>query len=104
LINLINNSKDALIEKNIKNPIIKILAYKKASINYIELIDNAGGINNNLLDKIFEPYFTTKKTGTGIGLYMSKIIIEKNMRGKLFAKNSKDGAVMVIKIKDTIKS
>jgi C4-dicarboxylate-specific signal transduction histidine kinase len=55
--------------------------------------DNAGGIDADVLPKVFDPYFTTKEPGkgTGIGLYMSKVIVEKNMDGRLTAKNVPDG-------------
>jgi signal transduction histidine kinase len=70
----------------------------------IELVlaDNAGGISDELLGKIFDPYFTTKEQGegTGIGLYMSKMIIEKNMDGKLYARNTAEGAEFVITMQE----
>ena len=94
ILNILKNAKDALMEKNIKNPEIKFTALEapKYIILYIE--DNAGGINIEPIGKIFEPYFTTKdgSNGTGIGLYMSKIIIDKNMKGKLRVRNTKNGA------------
>ncbi len=94
VLNIVSNAKDVLISKNIKNPLIKISAIKdeKHIILYIE--DNAGGITVKPKGKIFEPYFTTKANsdGTGIGLYMSKIIVDKNMKGILRVRNTKDGA------------
>ena len=64
----------------------------------ISVIDNAGGIPNDILEKVFNPYFTTKEEGkgTGIGLYMSKNIIETNMNGKLLVENIENGAKFVI--------
>jgi len=95
IMNIINNAIDVLNERNIKNKKIWIRIG-----NSIEIEDNAGGIRKDIMDKIFEPYFTTKfqSQGTGIGLYMSKIIITKHFNGNLYAYNSKNGAVFVIKI------
>ena len=98
ILNIVNNSKDALIDKDISTKNIKIISYKKDNDIYIEIKDNAGGIPNNIINKIFEPYFTTKEQGkgTGIGLYMSKMIIETNMVGKLNVENDSNGAVFTI--------
>jgi signal transduction histidine kinase len=94
ILNIINNAKDALIDAHIENPIINITLKNKK----ILIQDNAGGIPNNIIDRIFEPYFTTKEQGkgTGIGLYMSKMIIENNMGGTLSVKNGNGGALFVI--------
>ncbi len=101
ILNIIQNAKDALEEKNIKNPYIDITLYQKDRKNIIEIKDNAGGIDKNIIDKIFDAYITTKqKTGTGIGLYMSKTIIEENFNGKLYAKNWSNGAIFIIELKD----
>ncbi len=97
VLNIITNAKDALIYDNIQNPEIKINLYKKDKI-YLEICDNAKGISPNVIDKIFEPYFTTKEeaNGTGIGLYMSKLIIEENMGGELSVQSSKTGTCFTI--------
>ncbi len=92
ILNLINNARDAFKNKEIDHKRIFIKVQKKNRPKphvYISFTDNAGGINHNIKDKIFEPYFTTKhKTiGTGISLYMSKQIIEKQMGGIILAKN-----------------
>ncbi len=96
LLNLIKNAEDALIEKGIKNPKITIEAHKRVLV----VKDNAGGIRNDIVDKIFDPYFSTKtkKDGTGIGLYMSKIIVEKHCKGKLSVENDEFGAVFKIEL------
>jgi signal transduction histidine kinase len=96
ILNIINNAKDVLIEKKIQTPVININLDSKAKT--ITIKDNAGGIPNNIINRIFEPYFTTKEQGkgTGLGLYMSKMIIEDNMGGSLSVKNSKNGAVFTI--------
>ena len=96
ILNIINNAIDILNERNIENKKINI----RINASTIEIEDNAGGIPDDIKDKIFEPYFTTKfqSQGTGIGLYMSKIIITQHFNGEFFAYNSKDGAVFVIKL------
>ncbi len=98
IVNIISNAKDILIDRDIKNPKIKI--YIKDDITpilYIE--DNAGGIKIDIIDKIFNPYFTTKfKYGTGIGLYMTKLIIEEKMNGIIKVSNSQEGAVFSIEV------
>ncbi|MEA2049835.1 MAG: cache domain-containing protein, partial [Campylobacterota bacterium] len=85
LLNIILNAKDALVDDKITNKKIKIEVFKKDKKIVINIIDNANGIKQSIKEKIFEPYFTTKSEshGTGIGLYISKIIIENNMNGKL---------------------
>lgn len=93
LINILNNAKDALVDRKIKEPkiIITLDSNNKNSILSVE--DNAGGIQVKPIDNIFKPFFTYgKKEGTGIGLFMSKLIIEKNMNGKLLVSNEKAGA------------
>jgi len=94
ILNILKNAKDALIEKNIDNPEIKISAYEEDEYVVLFIEDNAGGITVEPKGKIFEPYFTTKddSNGTGIGLYMSKIIVDKNMKGKLRVRNTEFGA------------
>ncbi len=94
LLNIITNAKDVLIEKNIQKPWIKV--YTQEDVNNITIFveDNGGGIEVKPRSKIFEPYFTTKNDsdGTGIGLYMSKIIVDKNMKGKLRVRDGEYGA------------
>ncbi len=100
VLNLIKNAEDALLEKDIKNPIIILKTLKDKK--YISLIvsDNAGGVPEEIIDNIFDPYFTTKekRDGTGLGLYMSKIIIEDHCKGLIEVKNSDLGAIFNIKI------
>ena len=94
LINIVNNAKDILIQRTIENPTIYIKVQKENETISITLEDNAGGIDENILPKIFDPYFTTKhkSQGTGIGLYMTKMIIENNINGKIEVCNTKLGA------------
>ena len=100
LLTLLNNAIDALSFKNIASPKIYIRAYEKDANIMIEVQDNALGINDAIIDKIFEPYFTTKhKTqGTGLGLYMAKMIIESGLEGTLHVENKSDGACFTIEI------
>jgi len=101
LINLLNNSKDAFNQNKTNNRVIN-LEIKKFDENYaiISFKDNAGGINKDVLDKIFEPYFTTKHAsmGTGLGLYMSRMIIQNSMGGTLEVKNHDNGVCFYIKV------
>jgi two-component system, NtrC family, sensor kinase len=92
-INILKNAQDKFLEKETKNAKIEIKIEDIENGVQIEIYDNGGGIAEEDLDIIFEPYFSTKKekNGTGIGLYMSKVIVEKNHQGKLFARNTKDG-------------
>lgn len=90
LINIINNAKDAFIEKKVVKPRFRISLKQGGSFIYINLTDNAGGIDPEIMDQIFLPYFSTKseKNGTGIGLYMSKVIIENHIGGVLSMSNN----------------
>ena len=104
ILNIVNNSKDALIENNGKSlKTISIDIKEENKIGFIKIRDNAGGIPSEVISRIFEPYFTTKEQGkgTGLGLYMSKMIIEDNMEGKIHVENKKDGALFVIEL-DTV--
>jgi nitrogen-specific signal transduction histidine kinase len=100
ILNIFKNAEDALIERKIKDK--KIFIETKEDDDYIVLSinDNAGGIKEELIDKIFEAYFSTKKNkdGTGLGLYMSRTIINKHCEGNLEVSNNKHGAVFTIKI------
>ncbi|MEA3289662.1 MAG: ATP-binding protein, partial [Campylobacterota bacterium] len=100
IINLINNAKDILIENNIDDKIITIDLIKKEDNIIISVEDNGGGVPNNIIDKIFEPYFTTKhkSQGTGLGLHMSYKIITESLDGRLWAQNTKNGAKFFIEL------
>ena len=100
IVNLVNNAKDAFLRKRVEKPVVSIGVCTKEGKTFVTVADNAGGIPEEILDKVFEPYFTTKGPGqgTGIGLFMSKTIIEKNMNGRLSARNLKDGAEFRIEI------
>lgn len=89
IINLFSNSKDALIESDVDQKLIEVIIKTDKEHGYVSVIDNGGGIKKDVLGRIFEPYFTTKhkSSGTGIGLYMSQQIIEKQMDGTIIAEN-----------------
>lgn len=91
VLNILNNAKDAMLERNISNGLIKITICHDADQAWVTLQDNAGGVPEDILSKIFDPYFTTKAKGTGIGLYMSKMIME-HMNGSIEVRNVDGGA------------
>ena len=101
ILNLLSNAKDVLNERNIKEPKIFISIKKMKDEVLICVEDNARGVNEEHLELVFEPYFTTKGSlkGTGLGLYMSKMIIEKNMDGSLSLENTARGALFTISLK-----
>jgi PAS domain S-box-containing protein len=104
LLNVLSNAKDALLQNNIENKIVSISLMQEEKNIRITIKDNAGGIPSNILDKIFDPYFTTKhqSQGTGLGLYMSSQIIQTHFKGMLTVSNVEDvdgkGAIFIIDI------
>ncbi len=102
LLNLIANARDALNEINKENKKITIKVYKKDYHFYIEVLDNGNGVSPEIADKIFNPYFTTKEqgVGTGLGLYMSKKILNEVLGGDIKVISSKKGGIFVISLRD----
>lgn len=100
IVNIINNAKDVLLAGKTENPEIKIRSYNENDSIIVEISDNGGGVPEEIIERVFEPYFTTKdkKQGTGIGLYFSKMIIDNNMGGKLSVYNTDSGACFVISV------
>ena len=100
LLNILVNARDALIDGPAVLPLISIKAQSEGGRAIVIITDNAGGIPAGIIDHIFEPYFTTKgpEQGTGIGLFMSRIIIEKNMNGRLTVRNVGGGAEFRIEV------
>lgn len=100
ILNLLSNAKDAIILSQKESGSIAIRLKVTGKITRLSIQDNGGGIKITPIDKIFEPYVTTKEQneGTGIGLYMAKLIIEKSMKGKLKVQNKDDGALFTIEI------
>jgi signal transduction histidine kinase len=98
LLNILANAKDALIEKKKENSFVKIEVSQNENGYEVAIEDSAGGIDEAIMDKIFEPYFTTKPSdkGTGIGLYLSREIIEDHLQGKLTVENTQHGAKFTI--------
>ena len=97
LLNIINNAKSKIIEKK-KGKNITIIVEAKKDSSTIKISDDAGAIPKHIMELIFDPYFTTKKNGTGLGLYMAKVIIEDKMNGKVDAYNYYDNAVFNITV------
>jgi C4-dicarboxylate-specific signal transduction histidine kinase len=93
LITLISNSIEALENKKVTEKFIKIDIEKVDKNVEITVEDNAGGINNSIIEKIFDPYFTTKKQqgGTGLGLYIVQLIMEQNIQGSIAVENTLEG-------------
>jgi PAS domain S-box-containing protein len=100
LLNILMNARDAFLESRRDNAQITVRAWKENDRSVVTITDNAGGIKTDILGKIFEPYFTTKDLGkgTGVGLFMAKTIIEKNMGGCLSARNTGDGVEFRIEV------
>ncbi|HTY20458.1 MAG TPA: PocR ligand-binding domain-containing protein, partial [Geobacteraceae bacterium] len=100
ILNLLSNARDAFKERKVENPRLVIRGFAEENMAVVTVMDNAGGIAAATMAKIFDLNFTTKKLsgGTGIGLYMSKTIIERDMGGTLSAANVGDGAQFVIRL------
>lgn len=102
---IINNARDSILRKrqyelfsSNRKGLIRIIIEDQAGNVVIRVKDNGVGIAEDICERIFEPYFTTKESGIGIGLYMSKIIIENHMSGKLYTENADDGAIFCIEL------
>ncbi|MEA5114263.1 MAG: ATP-binding protein [Geobacteraceae bacterium] len=100
LLNIFGNAKDIFLERKTVNPELRIKTSREGEKTVITISDNGGGIHEDIIGRIFEPYFSHRKKqgGTGIGLYMAKTIIEKNMGGRLSAENIEGGASFRIEI------
>ncbi len=103
LISIVTNAKDTLVHKEVKDAYIQIDLFETDNNVVLKISDNAGGIKKENMHRIFDPYFTTKhkSMGTGLGLYISKMIIEKNMNGILSVENSNEGAIFSITMEKT---
>jgi C4-dicarboxylate-specific signal transduction histidine kinase/ABC-type nitrate/sulfonate/bicarbonate transport system substrate-binding protein len=98
ILNIITNAKEQFVSNDIQDPEIYIRSYTKEGKIFIELEDNAGGIDENIIKEIFDPYFSTKleKNGTGLGLYMSKIILRDYHQGDIEVRNGDFGAIFTV--------
>ena len=98
VLNIISNATDILVERKIEKPKIEITITAKGLQSIVTIKDNANGIDEKNIESIFDPYYSTKDSskGTGLGLYISKLIIERNMGGELSVENDEDGAVFKI--------
>jgi len=94
MLNILNNARDALRERQITDPAIVVTVSQQDNMNLITVADNAGGIPEQVIDRIFDPFFSTKDAahGTGLGLYMVKSMVEKSMNGAITARNTAHGA------------
>ena len=101
LLNIINNAKNKIVENCLplnKKGNITINIKRCATYNTIEIIDDAGAIDEKVINSIFDPYFTTKQDGMGLGLYMAKVIIEEKMRGSITVRNDENHVIFTIKL------
>jgi PAS domain S-box-containing protein len=100
LLNLMMNAKDAFLEHGVSDARIAVRSWAENGRTVVTITDNAGGIQEVIIDKIFDAYFTTKELGkgSGVGLFMSKMIIEKNMGGRLSVRNVDGGAEFRIEV------
>ncbi|MDH5464281.1 MAG: ATP-binding protein [Thiovulaceae bacterium] len=100
ILNILKNAEDIFIERQVKGATIEISCYEDAKNFLVSFEDNAGGIKEEILEKVFDPYFSTKneKNGTGLGLYMSKVIVKDHCCGNLEVLNTKVGAKFIISL------
>ncbi|MEN6586361.1 MAG: GAF domain-containing protein [Sulfuricella sp.] len=96
VLNLIVNAKEACLERKVADPRVTIKLFRHDGTARITVEDNAGGISPEIAERVFDPYFTTKSMGTGIGLYMSRIIIERHMGGNISFTNTGSGACFTL--------
>ncbi|QEM68726.1 hypothetical protein FO488_11550 [Geobacter sp. FeAm09] len=94
VLNIVSNARDVLLERKVEAPCIAIRIFRENDRCVVTVRDNGGGIDEAIIPRIFDPYFTTKEPhkGTGIGLYLSKVIIENSMGGSISACNVAGGA------------
>ena len=96
LLNLLSNAKDAILDRHSEGGTVAVHLEQVGTEGVVRILDNGGGIPAGILDRIFDPYFSTKELGTGIGLYMSKMIIVRSLKGRIEARNVDGGAEISI--------
>jgi signal transduction histidine kinase len=96
LINLITNSQEVLLDRRVDDPWILFRLHESGGKLFLSVTDNGGGIEKDEYEKIFERNFTTKANGSGLGLYMSRLVIEKHWGGTLEFRPGEDGAIFEI--------
>jgi PAS domain S-box-containing protein len=106
LVNIFKNAKEALVASDVQPKRVDLHIREEGGCVTLEICDNGGGIDPTVLPRIFEPYFTTKdeKSGTGLGLYMSKNIVEKHLKGKIKVHNSAEGVCFFIILPERVES
>lgn len=100
ILNILSNARDALLEKSVINPVIHVSCSHSGERSVVVIKDNGGGIPDSIIENIFDPTVTTKPhcKGSGIGLHMSKTIIEKHLKGSLTVRNYDEGAEFRIEV------
>jgi PAS domain S-box-containing protein len=100
ILNILVNAKDAVLDRKVESPRVVLRLFRENGRAVLTISDNAGGVPPEIIDRIFDPYFTTKgpDRGTGIGLFMSRTIVEKNMNGTLSVRNTEQGAEFRIEV------
>lgn len=98
VLNLLMNARDAIQARGGKSGKVRIDLLRDGEVARLVVADNGGGVPTEIIDKVFDPYFTTRDGGTGIGLYMSKTIIERNMGGRIDVRNTAEGATFSVDV------
>jgi len=103
---IITNAKDAFVENNTSEPKIVVTIYEENSLINISISNNAGAIDPLIKDKIFEPYYSTKNNseGTGLGLYITKLIVETKLNSSILVRTDKEWTTFIIKLTNVLQN
>ncbi|MBS4096970.1 MAG: PAS domain S-box protein [Sulfuricella sp.] len=96
ILNLLGNARDAILSRNVPDGKVWVAIGSVEKNAQVTVRDNGGGVPDDIVERIFDPYFTTREKGTGIGLYMSKMIVENNMNGSIRVRNAQGGAEFIV--------